>query len=246
MESTYEPATEAPAPTPAPTLVLHWLEQSRSHRILWLLEELHLPYTLKVYKRDPRTFLADPALKQVHPRGKSPVLEDNGMIIAESGLIIEYLISKYGKDMKPKTEGEEMKVKYYLHYAEGSLMPIMLLLFVTNNIRSAKVPFFIRPIARTIANKTDDAFAGPDATSQLEFLESQLANSSTGYFVGGSLSGADIILIYPLQVAVLRAGLTQEKYPLLYRWLEAMQAREAYKRADEVVAEQGFGSIVKL
>ncbi|KAK9332413.1 glutathione S-transferase [Lipomyces starkeyi] len=220
-------------------LVLHWLENSRSHRILWLLEEIKVPYTLKVYKRNPKTFLADPALRQVHPLGKSPVLTDGDKVIAESALIIEYLISKYGGTscLVPKTTEDQETVKYYLHYTEASLHPDMLLLFITNSVRHAPMPFFIRPIARKIANSMDSAFAAPDATKQLDYLESNLEQNGTGYFVGDGLTGADIILIFPLQLARSRAGLTKEAYPHLWKWLEDMQSRDAYVRADKKAAE---------
>ncbi|KAK9373319.1 glutathione S-transferase [Lipomyces chichibuensis] len=222
-------------------LVLHWLENSRSHRILWLLEEIEVPYTLKVYKRNRKTFLADPALKRVHPLGKSPVLTDGDKVIAESALIIEYLISKYGgsSGLVPKTTEDEEMVKYYLHYTEASLHPDMLLLFITNSVRHAPMPFFIRPFARKIADSMDSAFAAPDATKQLDYLESNLEQNGTGYFVGHGLTGADIILIFPLQLARSRAGLTKQAYPHLWKWLEDMQSRDAYVRADKKAAEHG-------
>ncbi|KAK9244307.1 glutathione S-transferase [Lipomyces tetrasporus] len=233
---------------PSSGLVLHWLENSRSHRILWLLEELQIPYSLKVYKRNPKTLLADPALRNVHPLGKSPVLTDGDKVIAESGVIIEYLVRKYGatSDLVPKTTEDEEVVKYYLHYSEASLQPDMLLLLVSNNVRHAPVPFFIRPIARKIADSMDSAFAGPDAKLQLEYLEASLKKNGTGYFVGDGLTGADIILIFPLQMAKSRAGLSTEAYPHLWKWVEDMQARDAYIRADKKAAEHGVSTAVRL
>ncbi|KAK7205389.1 glutathione S-transferase [Myxozyma melibiosi] len=234
---------------PRSPIILHWLVQSRSHRILWLLEELELPYEVKVYKRNAKTQLADPALKAVHPRGKSPIIEDDGTVIAESGLIIEYLIEKYGKhtSLYPKTPEDLLKARYYLHYAEGSLQPVLLFLYITYMTRNAPMPFFIRPIARRILDAMDNAFAAPDAKQQLQLLEDELTRNGTGFFVGDSCTGADIILIFPLQGAVTRAGLTKKAYPALWKYMNDMQDRDAYKRANEKVEALGMpATTVKL
>ncbi|KAK9354242.1 glutathione S-transferase [Lipomyces doorenjongii] len=224
-------------------LVLHWLEKSRSHRILWLLEELQVPYSLKVYKRNPKTFRSDPALKQVHSLGKSPVLTDGDKVVAESALIVQYLVTKYGgkSSLVPKTAEDQERVTYYLHYSEASLQPDMLLLLVSDNVRHS-----LWPSARKIADYMDGAFAGPDAKMQLEYLEDKLKQNGTGYFVGDRLTGADIMLIFPLQMAKSRAGLTKETYPILWKWVDDMQKRDAYVRADKKVAEIGESRTVKL
>ncbi|KAK9323703.1 hypothetical protein V1517DRAFT_319619 [Lipomyces orientalis] len=229
-------------------VVLHWLENSRSHRILWLLEELEVPYSLKIYRRNPKTFLAEPGLSQIHPLGKSPILTDGEKVIAESALIIEYLINKYGgnSSIVPKTMEDKESVKYYLHYAEASLQPVMLLLSVSNYVRHGPLPVFMRPVVKRVTDAVDNAFAGPDAKKQLEYLEGRLKLNGTGYFVGDRLTGADIILIFPLQIAKSRAGLTRETYPLLWNWLEDMLGRDAYFRADKKVAEMGVSSRIKL
>ncbi|KAK9453719.1 glutathione S-transferase [Dipodascopsis uninucleata] len=225
-----------------PKLILHWLEFSRSHRILWLLEELGLEYEIKLYHRDKKTRLADPALAKIHPLGKSPVLEDGDKIIAESGLIIDYLITNYGQksELIPKTADDQFQVKYYLYYAEASLQPTMLLLFISQTVRNGPMPFFIRPIARKIMDQVDASYAGPDAVKNLKYLESQLKSVGTGYFVGNTLTGADIILSFPLEMAVSRAGLNSTKYPLLSKWIDDIHSREAYKRANEKISETGF------
>ncbi|KAK9365208.1 glutathione S-transferase [Lipomyces kononenkoae] len=218
-------------------IVLHWLEQSRSHRILWLLEELQLPYTLKVYKRDPKTYRAEESLKEVHPLGKSPVITDNGNVMAESTVIIDYLIHKYGASspLVPKTAELENEVKYYLAFAESSLQSNLLVLFVSNHVRQSRVPFFVRPVVNRVSDNIDGSFL-PDIKTQLDYLESRLKTNGTGYFVGDSLTGADIILIFPLQLAKSRAGLTEEQYPLLWKWIEQMEGRDAYVRASRKVA----------
>ncbi|KAK9326106.1 hypothetical protein V1517DRAFT_360217 [Lipomyces orientalis] len=200
-------------------------DMSRSHRILWLLEELQLPYTLKTYKRDPKTYRAEKSLKEVHPLGKSPVITDNGKVIAESIVIMEYLIYKYGgsSPLVPKTTELEDEVKYYLVYAESTLQPNLLVLFVSNKIRQSSVPFFIRPVVTRV--------------TQLDYLESKLKTNGTDYFVGDCLTGADIILIFPLKLAKSRAALTKDQYPLLWKWIEQMEGRDAYVRAGRKVAE---------
>ncbi|KAK9235240.1 glutathione S-transferase [Lipomyces kononenkoae] len=219
-------------------IVLHWLEQSRSHRILWLLEELQLPYTLKTYKRDPKTYRAEKSLKEVHPLGKSPVITDDGKVIAESIVIIDYLIHKYGgtSPLVPKTTDLEDEVKYYLAFAESTLQPNLLVLFVSNKIRQSPVPFFIRPVVTRVSDYINGSFL-PDVRTQLDYLESKLKTNGTDYFVGDGLTGADIILIFPLKLAKSRAALTKDQYPLLWKWIEQMEGRDAYVRASKKVAE---------
>ncbi|KAK9464419.1 glutathione S-transferase [Lipomyces arxii] len=229
-------------------LTLYWLEMSRSHRILWLMEELKLEYKLKLFNRDPKTHLAEPALKKVTPLGKAPVVTDNGKTVAESGLIIDYLISKYGSSssLVPVDADEEFNVKYFLHYGEATIMPIMVLLYVSQGIRNSPAPFFIKPLLRKVAEQMDGSYAGPDSVKELEYLETCLGKTGTGYFVGNHLTGADIMLIFPLQMAVGRAGLNEEKYPLLWKWLQDMQAREAYVAADSRVKEEAEKTGFKL
>src|SRR5688572_13624585 len=136
-------------------LVVHHLNNSRSQRVLWLLEELGLPYEVKRYQRDPKTMLAPPELQRVHPLGKSPVLEDGGRVLAESGAIIEYLVETHGGGRLRPAPGsdEHLRWRYWLHYAEGSAMPPLLLSLVFAKVRSAPAPFFVRPIAKAIADK---------------------------------------------------------------------------------------------
>ncbi|KAK9388164.1 glutathione S-transferase, partial [Lipomyces mesembrius] len=145
-----------------------------------------------------------------------------------------YIVAKYGgsSSLVPNTAEDQERVKYYLHYSEASLQPDMSLLLVSNNVRHSPMP-----IARKIADYMDGAFAGPDAKMQLEYSEGKLKHNATGYFLGDRLTGADIMLIFPLQMAKSRAALTKETYPLLWKWVEDMQARDAYVRADKKVAE---------
>jgi glutathione S-transferase len=136
-------------------IVLHHLNNSRSQRILWLLEELGVEYEVKRYQRDAKTMLAPPALRAVHPLGKSPVLTDGDLTLAESGAIIEYLVERYGEGRFIPAAGtpERLRYTFWLHYAEGSAMPPLLMALVFHRIETAPMPFFVRPIARSIVKK---------------------------------------------------------------------------------------------
>src|SRR5690349_9782118 len=178
-------------------VTVHHLENSRSQRILWLLEELGVPYEVKLYKRNPETMLAPPELKAVHPLGKSPVITDAGLTVAESGAIVDYLASKYGsgKLVPPADSPERMRYTYWLHYAEGSAMPPLLLKLVFNRLESAPMPFFIRPIAKAIAGRAQSGFIDPQVKLHLDYIESELDKST--WFAGEQFSAADIQMSFP-------------------------------------------------
>jgi glutathione S-transferase len=213
-------------------ILVHHLNNSRAQRILWLLEELGLDYEIKKYQRDPKTMLAPPELRAVHPLGKSPVIQDGDTIVAESGAIIEYLVGRYGNGrLQPALDTpERMRYTYFLHYAEGSAMPPLLLKLVFDRVESAPAPFFVRPIARAIANKVKDGLVLPQLRQHLAFLEGELEHRD--WFAGDAFSAADIQLSFPLEAAASRAGL-DAKYPKLNAFLERIHARPAYKRALE-------------
>jgi glutathione S-transferase len=157
-------------------LTVHHLNNSRSQRVLWLLEELGVPYEIKRYQRDPKTMLAPPELRAVHPLGKSPVITDDGQTIAESGAIIEYLIGKYGQGRFAPAPGtpERLRYTYWLHYAEGSAMPPLLLKLVALRIASAPMPFFAKPIARKIAGTLQSSFIDPQLKLHLGYINKEL------------------------------------------------------------------------
>lgn len=209
-------------------IVVHHLNNSRSQRILWLLEELGVPYEIKRYERNKITMLAPPELRQVHPLGKSPVITDGDLTIAESGAIIDYLITKYGSHLKPSDEKEALKYNYWLHYAEGSLMPILLVALIFNKVET-KAPVFIRPIAKAIAGNVRKAFIYPNIKTHFDYLESELSNST--WFAGNSFSGADIQLSFPIEAAETRGILSNR--PHLKKYLESIHSRPAYKKALE-------------
>lgn len=213
-------------------LTVHHLNNSRSQRILWLLEELGLPYEVKRYERDAQTMLAPPALRQVHPLGKSPVLTDGAHTVAESGAIIEYLLSRHGggRLRPPEDSDERLRFTYWLHFAEGSAMPPLLLKLVFGRVQSAPMPFFVKPIARGIAKTVLSRFVEPNLKAQLDFMEAEL--SQREWFAGPEFSAADIQMSFPLEAAAQRAGLDASR-PRLWAWLQRIHARPAYRRALE-------------
>jgi glutathione S-transferase len=213
-------------------ITVHHLNNSRSQRVLWLLEELGLPYEVKRYERDPKTMLAPPALREVHPLGKSPVITDGGLTIAESGAIIEYLVERYGGGKLAPAPGTPARLRYtyWLHYAEGSAMPPLLLKLVFDRVESGPMPFFARPIARAIARRVKGSFVEPQITRHLDYMESELAKFP--WFAGDEFSAADIQMSFPLEVAVKRAGLGSSR-PRLVDFLGRIHARPAYQRALE-------------
>ncbi|MFL6700061.1 MAG: glutathione S-transferase [Vitreoscilla sp.] len=215
-------------------ITVHHLNNSRSQRILWLLEELGLPYEIKRYQRDARTMLAPPELLKVHPLGKSPVITDGDITVAESGAIVEYLLDTYGETarLRPaRGTADWRRYTYWLHFAEGSAMPPLVMKLVFQRIKSTPMPFFVKPIARGIADKVLASFVDPNLDRQTAFMEAELAR--TPWFVGAELSAADIQMSFPIEAASQRAGLSQDKTPRLLDWLARAHARPAYQRALE-------------
>lgn len=213
-------------------ITVHHLNNSRSQRVLWLLEELGLPYDVKRYERDPKTMLAPPSLREVHPLGKSPVITDSGLTLAESGAIIEYLVERYGGGQLAPAAGTPARLRYiyWLHYAEGSAMPPLLLKLVFDRVESGPMPFFVKPVARAIARRAKSSFIEPQIKRHLDYMESELAKFR--WFAGDEFSAADIQMSYPLEAAVKRAGLGPER-PRLMDFLGCIHARRAYRRALE-------------
>lgn len=213
-------------------ITVHHLNNSRSQRILWLLEELGLEYEITRYQRDPQTMLAPPELKAVHPLGKSPVITDGELTVAESGAIIEYLIDRYGQGRLVPAAGtpERLRYTYWLHYAEGSAMTPLLLKLVFNRVETAPMPFFARPFARGIAHKVKSTFIEPQITQHLDYMNNELA--ATGWFAGDAFSAADVQMSFPLEAAAARGGL-DARWPNLMDFLQRIHARAAYQKALE-------------
>ncbi|MCE3272315.1 MAG: glutathione S-transferase [Ramlibacter sp.] len=208
-------------------IVVHHLNLSRSHRVLWLLEELGLPYEIRHYERDPRTLLAPAELQEVHPLGKSPVLTDGDMTLAESGAILEYLAERAGSLQVPPGSPDRARYLYWLHYAEGSLMPPLFLKLLFERIEKAPVPFFVKPVTRRIAAQGRERYVLPQLRRHMDFVESEL--SGREWFAGDAFTAADIQMSYPLEAARQRVGL--EGRPRIRAFLDRIQSRPAFQKA---------------
>ena len=215
-------------------IIVHHLENSRSQRVLWLLEELAVPYEVMRYKRHPKTSLAPPELARVHPLGKSPVISDGavdgGTVVAESGAIVEYLIDVYGAGRlrPPQGSAEQRLYTYWLHFSEGSLTPPLVLKLVFDKVREARVPFFIKPVVRGIADKVTAGYIGPNIKRLLSFMEAEL--SSRPWFAGSAFSAADVQMSYPVE-GLAESGELGTQHPALVDWLQRIHARPAYIKA---------------
>lgn len=216
-------------------ITVHHLETSRSQRVLWLLEELGVPYELKVYQRDKATRLAPPELKKIHPLGKSPVITDGDEVIAESGAIIEYLVETYGSlargdvaHLQP-TPGtpEYRQCRFWMHYAEGSLMNWLVMKLVFMSIPRQPMPFFVKPIAKALCGKVQEKVVDPNVYTALDFMEQHLAQHT--WFSGPHLTMADFQMSFAVEAALSRSG-KASAYPLLQAYQQRMQARPAYQR----------------
>ena len=217
-------------------IVVHHLNNSRSQRVLWLLEELGVPYEIKRYQRDAKTMLAPPELRAIHPLGKSPVLTDGKLTLAESGAIVEYLVEMYGNAescaMLSPEHGtpEYLRYRYWLHYAEGSMMSPLLLKLVFDKIEKSPMPFFVKPIAKAISGKAKSSFIMPQINTHLDYLEVELGKST--WFVGDEFTAADVQMSFPIEAAAARGGLNASR-PRLMDYLQKIHARPAYQRAIE-------------
>ncbi|WAC47866.1 glutathione S-transferase [Asticcacaulis sp. SL142] len=209
-------------------ITVHYLENSRAHRILWLLEELGLEYDIKTYKRAP-DMRAPASLKSIHPLGKSPVVEDNGRVIAESGAIIEYLIDTYGHDTLRPAAGTPARLQYtyWLHYAEGSAMPLLLLKLLFGQL-PRQIPFFLRPVASLISTGVQTKLVDPQLADHLAFWNDTL--SVGGWFAGEAFSAADIAMSFPVEAGMTRIKVTSD-ITAVRRYMDAIRARPGYQKA---------------
>ena len=213
-------------------VVVHHLNNSRSQRVLWLLDELGVAYEVKRYERDPKTMQAPPELLAVHPLGKSPVIVDGVVTVAESGAIVEYLIDRYGAGrlIPPAGTPDRLRYTYWLHYAEGSAMPPLLLKLGFDRVAKAPVPWPVSAVARRIAGTVQNTFIGPQLKRHLDYMEAEL--KAHAWFAGEQFTAADVQMSFPLEAAVSRAGLNSSR-PHLMAFLDRIHARDAYKRALE-------------
>jgi glutathione S-transferase len=211
-------------------LTVHHLNNSRSQRVLWLLEELGTPYEIIRYNRQPN-MLAPPELRAIHPLGKSPVITDSGNTIAESGAIVEYLVKTYGNGrlIPPDNTPERLRFTYWLHYAEGSAMPPLLLKLIFLMLPK-RAPLLMRPVVNAIAAKALNTLVDPQLKQHMAFWEGELSKSE--WFASSEFTAADIQMSFPLEAASARAGLEQG-HPKAMAWLAKIHARPAYQRALE-------------
>jgi glutathione S-transferase len=216
-------------------IIVHHLNNSRSQRVLWLLEELGVPYEVKRYERDAQTMLAPPELLAVHPLGKSPIITDDGVTdgdrtLAETGAIVEYLVETYGQGRLVPAAGtpERLRWTYWLHYAEGSAMTPLLLKLVFTAL-PARAPGLLKGLVKTIAAKAQSGFVDPQLKSHIDYWEAELAKAE--WFAGPDFTAADIMMSFPLEAGAARAGAASR--PRVKAFLDRIHARPAYRQALE-------------
>lgn len=244
-------------------VTLYWLEQSRAHSILWILEALSIPYALKTFKRG-KDMLAPPELKAVHPLGKSPIITierpeyAQPLVLAESAAIVEYLLNHFGgeeKGLVPKKfaseedaaknlETEEwLRYRFYMHYVEGSLMPQMVMALVVDSVRNAPIPFFLKPIPRLVADKIQTSYLDKQFAVHFPFLESQLKSApgtteaQRGGLCGPKFNAADILMSFPMIAATGRGVITQESYPEIVAYAGRLKKDDGYQKAVKKIEE---------
>ncbi|KPF45584.1 glutathione S-transferase family protein [Rhizobium sp. AAP43] len=209
-------------------ITVHYLDNSRAHRILWLLEELGVEYQVTVYPRTSE-YRAPEGLKAIHPLGKSPVIQDGGKVVAESGAIMEYLIETYGGEALVPAAGtdERLRYRYWMHYAEGSAMPLLVMKLIFSRIPK-QVPFFIRPIARMISDGVSRKLLDPQLADHLDFWIAELGKGD--WFAGEAFSAADIAMSFPVEAGMTAIGSDRDT-SRLRDWMNRIRARPAYQRA---------------
>lgn len=211
-------------------ITVHHLNQSRSHRAIWALEELSVPYEIVHYQRE-KTMLAPESLKKVHPLGKSPVVEDNGLILAESGAILEYLQENYDPDfhLKPQDPANKIQYRFWLHYAEGSLMPLLLMKLVFNSLGKPPVPFGLRTLGKALGRGVQKAYLDRQLETHARFIESHLAQNA--WFAGETLSMADVQMSFPIFALLARGGI--DNLPHTHAWKKKVEMRPGWQRTLE-------------
>lgn len=209
-------------------LTVHHLNNSRSQRVIWLLEELGVPYEVKRYERDAKTLLAPAALRAVHPLGKSPVITDGPRTVAETGAIVEYLVGEFGQGrlIPPAGTEERLRYTYWLHFAEGSAMPPLVMTLLFNEIPK-RAPALIRPIAKMIGSGVQKGYLRPMMDAHLALMEAELGRSA--WFAGDEFTAADVMMSFPVEAAASRGGLGGNEG--LQQWLARIHARPAYQAA---------------
>lgn len=214
------------------SIVVHHLGQSRSLRLLWLLEELGLDYTIQAYERNPKTLRAPSELKAAHPLGKAPVLEIDGKTYAETGAVFDTVLDKFDEGALRPAPGTDAfdHYRFFLHYSEGSMMSPLLVALITHRLRTAPLPFFLKPVVGAIAKRVDAQFTDGELALHSAFVEEHL--TANAYFAGEAFSAADIVMSYGIESGATR-GMFGPSTPKATAWLEDVRARAAYQRAVE-------------
>ncbi len=220
-------------------ITVHHLQDSRSQRVLWLLEELGLDYEVKRYERDRTTSLAPPELKAVHPLGKSPVISDGDLVVAETGAIIEYVVGTYGDGrlIPPPGSAERLRYTYWLHAAEGTLMPLLVMLLIFGRVET-DTPWLVRPIAKAISAQVRSSYLDPNVQANLALAQAELERST--WFAGEEFSAADVQMSFPIEAVATRIDLAAG-YPKLREFLDRIHARPAYRTALEKGGPYAYG-----
>jgi glutathione S-transferase len=210
-------------------ITVHHLKNSRSHRVLWLLEELGLDYGVTTYERDPKTLAAPPSLRSVHALGKSPVVTEGDRTLAESGAILESLVVRYGEGrlVPPAGTPERERYTYFMHYAEGSAMPTVVLRLIFAMLPRQPMPALARPVVRQLARSVAEGFVEPQIAQHLDYMDREL--EKTPWFAGEQFTAADIQMSFPIEV-LARPGLASS-HPRLWAYVERIRERPAYRRA---------------
>lgn len=226
------PSESAPEASHPPVIVVHHLKMSRSTRILWALEELGVPYSIKEYPRDPKTFRAGPEIKKVHPSGRFPVVEIDGLALAESGAILEWMGAHLGDgSLGPQSADERVQYSYFMHFAEGSLMPPLLVALLMGRLKSKAVPFLIRPLTSMVADTLNGKYTHGQIDDMMAAVEGHLSKPGRKWFVGDRLTCADIQMSYPVLAALQRSHRAPSHWPSTQSWAERIQARPGFQAA---------------
>ncbi|TDO98077.1 glutathione S-transferase family protein [Marinomonas balearica] len=217
-------------------ITLHHLENSRSQRVAWALESLGLEYEVKLYKRDSSAS-APESLKKIHALGKAPVLEDGDVVIAESGAILEYLCDCYDDEnrLSPHSMEDKLNYRYWMHFAEGSLMPLLVMTLIFNKVPKQPMPFFVKPIAKGLCDKIQKNFVTPRLMPMIELIEDTLSQQT--WFVGERMTAADMQMSFPVQA--LARAVEMENYPNIQRFINQMEDSDSYIKAKERVGAFG-------
>ncbi|HEY7906600.1 MAG TPA: glutathione S-transferase [Wenzhouxiangella sp.] len=221
---------------------LHYLAHSRSQRILWFAEEIGLEYQLIIHERDPVTRLAKSEVKALHPLGKLPLLVDGELTLAESAIILEYMARHHAPDwLIDSADSDYWNFQYWMHYAEASIMPPLLIRLIFSMLKGPAVPALIRPLSKRIANQVDQTFTNPQIATHFDFVEAYLGQNE--WFVGDRITIADVQMLFPLEAALAKGSVQAQAFPNIVSYVNRLQGRPAYQRALSKGGPYEFGPV---